>query len=61
MLQQAISGLAGAVELLRDTVHNLKPAEEPGLAYFEAIIENFRFCPVDFAERRFHGTDSPSG
>ena len=48
MLQQAISGLAGAVELLRDTVHNLKPAEEPGLAYFEAIIENFRFCPVDF-------------
>ena len=48
MLQQAVTGLAGAVELLRDTVHNIKPTEQPGLSYFEEIIGNYHFCPVIF-------------
>ena len=35
LLQQSINGLAASVELLRDTVHNIKPREQAGLAYFE--------------------------
>jgi len=48
LLSQSITGLAGSVELLRDTVHNIRPREQLGLSYFEKIIENYRFCPVDF-------------
>ncbi|HEX2937585.1 MAG TPA: sensor histidine kinase [Ruminiclostridium sp.] len=43
-----IDALAKTMELLRDTVHNIKPAGLLGAAYIKRIIENFKFCPVNF-------------
>lgn len=60
LLQQSINGLAASVELLRDTVHNIKPREQAGLAYFEKIIENYRFCPVSFTHSGDFAALSPS-
>lgn len=48
LLQASVHGLSGALNLLRDTVHNIRPLEQPGLDYFQRIIGNFHFCPVDF-------------
>lgn len=49
LLDQSINGLAESVELLRDTVHNLKPVETLNIDYIKKIVDNFRFCQVDFA------------
>lgn len=49
LLQQSIGSLSQSLELLRDTVHNLKPREQPGLDYIRKLIDNFRFCPVQFS------------
>ena len=43
-----ITALSETVTLLRDTVHNIKPKESLGLEYIQKIIDNFRFCPVNF-------------
>ncbi len=48
LVEQSITELSGALELLRDTVHNLKPRQQPGLETIRQIIESFRFCPVKF-------------
>lgn len=48
MVQRSIDGLAEAVELIRNTVHNIKPQQHLGVAYIESIIDNYRFAPVDF-------------
>ncbi|WHY87527.1 sensor histidine kinase [Neobacillus novalis] len=47
MIQKSIEGLAKSVELLRDTVHNIKPKETLGIEYIKNIIDQFRFCPVE--------------
>ncbi|MFD0714103.1 sensor histidine kinase [Paenibacillus sp. GCM10027626] len=47
MISKSIDGLAHAVDLLRDTVHNIKPRESLGADYFRSMIGNYRFCPVD--------------
>ena len=49
LLQQSVTGLASSVDLLRDTVHNIKPRELLGLDYVQKVISNFQFCPVDFS------------
>ncbi|MCR3921409.1 MAG: sensor histidine kinase [Firmicutes bacterium] len=48
-LAKSIAGLAASVELLRDTVHNIKPKEQLGLDYLQRVIDNFQFCPVEFS------------
>jgi signal transduction histidine kinase len=48
MLQNSITTLAQSVELIRDTVHNIKPSATLGVKYIQQIIENFKFCPVEF-------------
>lgn len=48
LLQASVASLSNSVSLLRDTVHNIRPQEQLGLEYFQRIIENFHFCPVDF-------------
>ena len=48
LLGKSVTGLADSLNLLRDTVHNIKPREELGLDYLEKVIGNFQFCPVDF-------------
>ncbi|WP_274362865.1 sensor histidine kinase [Paenibacillus thermotolerans] len=46
IVKHSIDGLTNALQLLRDTVHNIKPREEIGVGYIRGIIEQFRFCPV---------------
>lgn len=48
ILQRSIDGLAESVELIRNTVHNIKPQQNLGVSYFQSIIDNYRFAPVDF-------------
>jgi signal transduction histidine kinase len=50
-----VEALAEAVELLRETVHNIRPEQRLGVEYIKSIIENFKFCPVSFKfEGDFH-------
>lgn len=48
ILKKSIDGLADALTLLRNTVHNIKPQETLGVEYIKSIINNFGFYPVDF-------------
>ncbi|MCX7747865.1 MAG: sensor histidine kinase [Clostridia bacterium] len=48
LVEKSISELSKSLELLRDTVHNIKPNERLGVEYIRGVIENFSFCPVDF-------------
>lgn len=49
LLKNSIEGLSGALNLMRDTVHNIKPNDAIGVDYIKKIIENFNFCQVDFS------------
>ena len=51
LLDKTIKGLAGSVELLRSTVHNIKPRDQLGWPYFAKIIDNFNYCLVNFSHR----------
>ncbi|MFF2481339.1 sensor histidine kinase [Paenibacillus sp. NPDC058071] len=46
MVSKSIVRLSGSIELLRDTVHNIKPRENIGIEYVKNIVDNFSFCPV---------------
>lgn len=48
LLTSSITSLASSVDLLRETVHNIKPREQIDLTYIENIIANFQFCNVSF-------------
>lgn len=47
-LKNSINSMSHTIELVRDTVHDLKPAESTGIDYIKSIIDNFKFCPIDF-------------
>lgn len=47
LVSKSIEGLAGSVEMLRETVHNIKPRERTGVEYVRSIVDNFAFCPVE--------------
>jgi signal transduction histidine kinase len=47
IVKNSIDGLANSVELLRNTVHNIKPKENLGIEYIKSIIDNFKFCAVN--------------
>ncbi|MGF7046510.1 signal transduction histidine kinase [Paenibacillus sp. DS2015] len=46
IVSQSIKGLAHSVELLRDTVHNIKPRENAGVEYLQSIVDHYGFCEV---------------
>jgi len=50
LLKQTVARLESASEKLRDTVHNLKPAQIPksGVSVLEALCDNFAFCEAEF-------------
>lgn len=48
MLKKSIEGLSNSLNVLRDTVHNIKPKEEIGIQYIVNIIDKFKFCDVKF-------------
>lgn len=49
MMDRAVQGLSEAMDLIRDTVHRLKPAQKTGVEYLQEVMRNFSFCPVDFS------------
>ena len=51
LIRKTVKGLAGSVELLRNTVHNIRPRQTLGWSHFEQIIDNFQYCPVDFTHQ----------
>ncbi|MGB7606255.1 MAG: sensor histidine kinase [Lutisporaceae bacterium] len=49
LLNNSIKALSDTLEVMRDTVHNIKPAEKLGIEYIRQIIDNFTYCPVEFS------------
>lgn len=48
LLRESVAGLADSVNLLRDTVYNIRPQEKLGLDYFQGLIRDYTYCPVKF-------------
>ena len=48
LLDNSIKELSKTLDVMRETVHNLKPRENIGIDYIKVIIENFKFCKVNF-------------
>lgn len=48
ILKKSIEGLSNSLNVLRDTVHNIKLKEELGIQYIVNIIDEFKFCNVEF-------------
>jgi signal transduction histidine kinase len=48
ILKNSITGLSDSLKLLRETVHNIKPKDNLGIEYIINIIDNFKFCKVEF-------------
>jgi len=48
LIERVINELGESVDLLRDTVHDLKPNQDVGITNIKNIIKRFRFCTVDF-------------
>ena len=48
IIYKCIDALSSTVTILRDTVYNIKPIEKLDVNYIKDIIDNFKFCPVNF-------------
>ncbi|SDY32984.1 sensor histidine kinase [Tindallia californiensis] len=48
LLQKTVQGLSNSLELLRNTVHNIRPKTVIGWAHFEKIIDDYQYCSVEF-------------
>lgn len=48
LLEDSVKRLSEALNVMRNTVHNIKPSNTMGLAYIESIINNFNYCIVNF-------------
>ena len=51
LFKKSVTGLAQSLDLLRDTVYNIRPRDQLGVEYFQQIIDDFQFCPVKFSPR----------
>jgi signal transduction histidine kinase len=47
LLSNSIEALSNTLTIMRDTVHNIKPAEKLGIEYIKQVIENFKYCTVE--------------
>jgi len=47
-VEKCVTKLAEALEILRDTVHNMRPVERLGIAYIKGIINEYDYCLVEF-------------
>ncbi|GKU30484.1 sensor histidine kinase [Clostridium folliculivorans] len=48
LLKDSIVRLSDSLEVMRNTVHNIRPSNPLGLEYIESIINNFNYCTVNF-------------
>jgi len=46
LTQRVIKELAESVDLLRDTVHDLRPNQEVGLKQVKTLVDQFSYCPI---------------
>lgn len=51
LIEKSIQGLSNSLTVLRDTVHKIKPSQKLGIEYIKSVIDNFKFCVVDFNYR----------
>jgi signal transduction histidine kinase len=59
ILKNSIEGLSNSLKLLRETVHNIKPKENLGIEYITSILDNFKFCQLEFKHTGDISTVSP--
>ena len=50
LLSQSLQRLESASATLRETVHNLKPAQTIGVEILSDICDSFGYCPADFTK-----------
>ncbi|MBZ9685524.1 sensor histidine kinase [Clostridium estertheticum] len=48
LLKDSVERLAETLNVMRNTVHNIRPSNSMGLEYIEGIINNFNYCIVNF-------------
>lgn len=48
LIDKSIVELSKSLALLRDTVHNIVPSDSAGIDYIIKIVEEFKFCKVNF-------------
>ncbi|TVR62245.1 MAG: hypothetical protein EA426_01990 [Spirochaetaceae bacterium] len=49
MLTTAIEALSGTIELVRETVHDLRPRVDSDAMTIRRIVAEYRFCPVELS------------
>ncbi len=50
LLDGSIEAMAEALDLIRETVHNIKPKENISIEYIKALVEDFKYCDVEFIQ-----------
>lgn len=48
LVERVIGELSESVDLLRVTVHDLRPNQEVGMSHIKSIVDRFTFCPINF-------------
>lgn len=48
IVKLCVNKLSSSLEMLHDTVHNIKPHEKYNEPIIEKIINEFSYCPIDF-------------
>lgn len=48
LLGDSVERLSESLSVMRDTVHNIRPNNDLGLEYIKSIINNFKYCAVNF-------------
>ncbi|KGN00441.1 sensor histidine kinase [Clostridium botulinum] len=48
LVDKSIDELSNILSLLKDTVYNIKPVETVGIEYIVKIVDNFKYCKVNF-------------
>ncbi|MGC4378057.1 sensor histidine kinase [Fictibacillus sp. Mic-4] len=51
LFEKTIGDLSTTLEVIRETVHNIKPKEAVGIEQIERIIQSFTFCDVSFTHK----------
>lgn len=51
LIKKSIDDLSSSLEIIRDTVHNIKSDENFGIEHLKGIINSFKFCDIDFKYR----------
>ena len=50
LLDGSIEAMAESLDLIRETVHNIKPKENVGIEYIKELVEGFKYCEVEFMQ-----------